>query len=173
MRRGDRELYRTAVAGLSARSRYLRFAAPLPRLSESLLDQMMSFDGARHVAYAAFTPGERSIVGVARFVARPAPRPSAEVAIAVADDWQGAGLGPVLLARLVERARRTGLQRLTATTLGENRIAGRLARASGFSFVRCAGIYAEYELLLAGGAPVARRAAPDYDGADVPPRCDA
>ncbi len=34
LRPDDRDMYRAAVAGLSARSRYLRFAAPLPRLSE-------------------------------------------------------------------------------------------------------------------------------------------
>jgi acetyltransferase len=148
----DREMYRDAVAGLSPRSRYLRFAAPLPRLSESQLDQMMDFDGTRHVVYAALTPGENNIVGVARFVSVPDPLRSAEVAIAVADDWQGAGLGFALLARLVERARQIGLRRLIAITLSENRVAGRLARSAGFSLTRIAGIYTEYELPLADPA---------------------
>jgi acetyltransferase len=141
-------MYRAAVAGLSARSRYLRFAAPLPQLSESLLDQMMDFDGTRHVVYAALTPGETRIVGVARFVRAPDPLSSAEVAIAVADDWQSAGLGVALLAMLIERARQTDLRRLTAITLSENRVAARLARSSGFSFARSRGIYTEYELPL-------------------------
>jgi RimJ/RimL family protein N-acetyltransferase len=123
----DRGMYRDAVAGLSPRSRYLRFAAPIPMISESLLNQMMECDGERHVAYAALTVGEYTIVGVARFI-RTADNPhAAEVAIAVADDWQGDGLGLALLARVVERATQTDLRCLTATTLRENPGAARLA----------------------------------------------
>src|SRR5262245_5484217 len=36
----DRAIYERAVMDLSPRSRYLRFFAPMPRLSERLLDQM-------------------------------------------------------------------------------------------------------------------------------------
>src|SRR3954451_10916891 len=54
----DRAMYERAVCGLSPRSRYLRFAAPMPRISERLLDQMMRFDGARHVVYAALSADE-------------------------------------------------------------------------------------------------------------------
>ena len=152
-------MYRDAVAGLSQRSRYLRFAAPLHRLSASLLDRMMDADGTRHVAYAALTPDETSIVGVGRFVRSPDPLPSAEVAIAVADAWQGAGLGSALLARLVERARRAELHRLIAVTLSENRAAGRLARSAGFSLGASRSIYTDYELALKGLAEHSRACA--------------
>jgi RimJ/RimL family protein N-acetyltransferase len=109
---------------------------------------MMEFDGTRHVAYAALTPGETRIVGVGRFVRVPDPLRSAEVAIAVADAWQGAGLGFALLARLIEQARRTRLRSLIATTLSENRAAHRLARSAGFSLAGTGGGYTEYELQL-------------------------
>ena len=132
-----------------ARSRYLRFAAPLSGLSEPLLDQMMDFDGARHVVHAALTPEETSIVGVGRFVTAPEPLRSAEVAIAVADAWQGAGLGSALLATLIERARQADLHSLIAITLSENRAAGRLLRSAGFSLAGTSGVHAEYELPLA------------------------
>jgi len=148
LRAEDRELDRAAVAGLSARSRYLRFAAPLPKMSNSLLSQMMAFDGGRHVAYAALTPDEAAIVGVGRFV-RPCDQAGeAEVAIGIADAWQGAGLGSGLLCRLIAHARQTDLGRLTAITLSENRAAGHLACAAGFSLSRYDGIYTEYELPL-------------------------
>ena len=148
MRRGDRAMYRQAVAELSPRSRHLRFAAPMPKMSESLLDQMMALDADRHVAYAALTPDGTAIVGVARF-ARAAHDPNtAEVAIAIADDWQGRGLGSALLTRIVGRARDAGLSRLTAHTLSENRPAACLARAVGFSLAARAGICSEYKLTL-------------------------
>jgi len=148
LHRDDRVKYEQAVAGLSARSRYLRFAAPIPRMSERLLEQMMSFDGHCHVVYAALTLDESAVVGVARYIRTSHDPRSAEVAIAVADDWQGYGLGRGLLGRVVERARLAGVECLVATTLGENRVAARLAHASGFSVVRRAGIYVEYELPL-------------------------
>ena len=151
-------MYRAAVAGLSERSRYLRFAAPLPRLSEALLDQMMDVDGTRHVVYVALPSGGTSIVGVARFVTAPGSRGSAEIAIAVADAWQGAGLGAVLLARLIEDARRAKLRCLIAVTLSENHAAGGLARSAGFSLARTGGNYTEYELpLVHCGAPAGER----------------
>jgi acetyltransferase len=147
----DRARYEEAVAGLSARSRYLRFAAPLSTIGERLLDQMMHFDGERHVVYAALTPDETRIVGVARYVRSPDDPQSAEVAIAVADDWQGHGLGAQLFEQVIERARLARLDSLIATTLSENRVAARLARTVGFSMVRRAGIYTDYELRLNAG----------------------
>ena len=141
LRPADRAKYEEAVAGLSARSRYLRFAAPLPRMSEDLLDQMMQIDGNRHVVYAALTLDETTVVGVARYIRTTDDPQSAEVAFAVADDWQGHGLGWGLLGRVVERARLADLDSLIATTLSENRVAARLLRAGGFSAVRRSGIY--------------------------------
>lgn len=148
LRHDERAKYRDAVAGLSPRSRYLRFAAPLPRISEPLLDRMMEFDGERHVVYAAFTTDESTVVAVACFIRTAGDPRAAEVAIAVADDWQGGGLGSALTAKIIERARETDLTRLIATTLGENHGAARLARAVGFSPAGRAGIYADYELPL-------------------------
>jgi RimJ/RimL family protein N-acetyltransferase len=149
LRAEDRAKYARAVAGLSPRSRYLRFAAPLPRISQGLLDQMMDFDGARHVVYGALTTDESAIVGVVRYVERPGDR-CAEVAIAVADEWQGRGVGQKLLGRLVEHARQAELDCLLATILSENAGSLRLAGEAGFSFVRRSGASAEYEMCLGG-----------------------
>jgi acetyltransferase len=149
LRASDRARYRDAVAALSSRSRYLRFAGPLPpQMTAALLDRMMRFDRDRHVVYVGLTADERRIVGVARFVAD-APDPErAEVAIAVADEWQRAGLGAALLAKIIERARVAGLRSLIATTLIENVGAARLARSCGFSPTGSDSGYREYELPL-------------------------
>ena len=149
MRPEDRAMYRDAVAGLSDRSRYLRFAAPVPRrISDRLLNTMMALDGDCHRVYAALTPDEGAVIGVARFVRPDGRTRSAEVAIAIADEWQCAGLGSALLTALIERARTTDLERLTAITLSENRGAAQLARAVGFAPVRREGLHAEFELEL-------------------------
>jgi acetyltransferase len=148
LRPTDRATYERAVIDLSPRSRYLRFFAPLAKPSERLLDQMTQTDGHRHVAYVALTPDGTTAVAVVRYV-RSADEPQAgEVAIAVADDWQGHGLGVQLLRHTVEHARLAGLQRLAATTLRENAGGARLLRAVGFSVVGGSGPYREHHMRL-------------------------
>lgn len=148
MRRADRAKYVAGVAALSPRSRYQRFAAPIPKLSERQIDQMMCIDGERHVVLGAFTADEQTGVGVARYI-RLAESPSmAEVAIAIADDYQGRGLGRELLERLTEHARVHGVELLVASMLSENHASARLARAIGFSILRRSGVNSEYEMWL-------------------------
>jgi acetyltransferase len=144
----DRAIYERAVLDLSPRSRYLRFFAPVPRLSEKLLDLMTQTDGHRHVAYVALTLDESTALGVVRYI-RSAHHPqTGEVAIAVADAWQGRGLGGQLLRDIVEHARLAGLQSLAATTLLENSGAARLLQASGFAAVGSDGPYGEHQIRL-------------------------
>jgi ribosomal protein S18 acetylase RimI-like enzyme len=148
LRPTDRAIYERAVMDLSPRSRYLRFFAPIPRLSEPMLDKMTQTDERQHVAYVALTPDESSAVGVVRYVVNANDPNTGEVAIAVADDWQRRGLGRQLLGQTVEHARLAGLGSLTATTLRENDGAAGLLRASGFSSVGASGPYAEHRMRL-------------------------
>ena len=62
---------------------------------------------------------DREIVAVARFD-RLGDGDEAEVAIVVADKWQGRGLGTLLFRALAARARDVGIVRFRAETLGEN-----------------------------------------------------
>jgi acetyltransferase len=148
LRPDDRDLYARAVADLSARSRYLRFLAPIDRPSEKLLDEMTNIDGSRHVAYVALTPDQTSAVGVVRYVRADADPGVAETAMAIADEWQGRGLGRELMSQTIAHATRSGLRALQATTLRENAGAERLLRASGFSPVAADGLYLEHRLRL-------------------------
>jgi acetyltransferase len=137
------------VYSLSPRSRYLRFFTPVEEMSETMLDQMTRVDGHRHVAWLALTPDEGAGVGVVRYVrASPDDARSAEVAIAVADDWQGGGLGGELLRQTVDHARLAGLDLLTATTLRENSAAAGLLQATGFAATGASGMYRELEIRL-------------------------
>jgi GNAT superfamily N-acetyltransferase len=143
---GDRATYKAAVYSLSPRSRYLRFFTPMEKMSERMLDQMTQVDGRRHVAWLALTPDEGSGVAVVRYVRAADDDQSAEVAIAVADDWQRGGLGGELLRQTVDDARLAGLDLLTATTLRENSAAAGLLLATGFAATRGSGIYRELEI---------------------------
>jgi RimJ/RimL family protein N-acetyltransferase len=124
------------IAGLFARlspeSRARRFLGPKPSLSPHELAALTRIDHDRHEAIAAVDERDGSIVGVARFV-RDAERPDvAEVALAVADDWQGRGVGTGLARLAVDRAAASGVRVLTASTLSRNQPAWALLRRFGF-----------------------------------------
>jgi GNAT superfamily N-acetyltransferase len=53
---------------------------------------------------------DAELVAVARYVRLPEPETAAEVAVTVADAWQGRGAGTALLQRLARRARRAGIE---------------------------------------------------------------
>jgi GNAT superfamily N-acetyltransferase len=105
---------------LSPESRYRRFLAPQPTLGRAQLRYLTEVDHHDHEALLAIDPLTRNGLGVARFV-RSRENPSvAEVAVAVADDWQGRGLGTTLLQELAGRAREEGVSRFSATVLADN-----------------------------------------------------
>lgn len=68
------------------------------------------------------------------------------MAIEVADDWHGNGVGLMLAEALIRRARENGIGVLTATTLWENHAARALARRVGFHARTSAGHEIELEL---------------------------
>lgn len=106
----------SVFGALSEESRRLRFHVPMPRLPTSFRDQLARIDGCGHVAVAAWVDGVP--VGVGRVV-RIAGN-DAEMAVAVADVWQGRGLGRSILGELIDRAVGLGYQRLIADVLVEN-----------------------------------------------------
>jgi GNAT superfamily N-acetyltransferase len=92
---GEREPVEAVFAAMSAESRRMRFLAPMPRLPGAMLRRMTEVDHDRHGAWVALDAGRP--VGEARYV-RFAERPwAADVAVSVIDEWQGRGLGRVLL----------------------------------------------------------------------------
>ena len=116
----DKRLLASAFERLSPESRYRRFFSPVSRLTEAQLAYFTEVDHRDHEALLALSPGGE-LVGVARYI-RGAERPdAAEVAVTVADDWQGRGVAGELLRRLVVRARAEGIERFTATALSWNR----------------------------------------------------
>ncbi len=78
------------------------------------------------------------VIGVARFVREEPASSSAEVAVTVVDDWQGQGLGTLLLNRLSRRAREEGVETFTATALADNRAIIELLEGLGQTTVRSA-----------------------------------
>lgn len=105
------------VVGLSPLTRYRRFHLGLSELPAALLRSFTEVDQSEHVALVAESDG--AIVADARYV-RDLTGRTGEFAIAVADAWQGSGLGRALMQHLLSHARRSGLERLCGGVLADN-----------------------------------------------------
>lgn len=134
MRPEDREIEDRFVRDLSPDSRYLRFHAALRQLTPGMLEHFTRPDYPSEMALIATIAeggGERQI-GVARYHRVPATD-CAEVAVVVADDWQGKGLATRLLLRLRDIALKNGIMHFEATVLPHNQRMLALARQLGFT----------------------------------------
>ena len=128
----DRDGLAALFGRLSPESRRLRYLLPKRALTSRELASAIDVDHVRDEAIVAIDVSNGSIVGVARY-AHDADRAGvADMAVQVADDLQGLGIGTQLARRVVDRARANGFSVLTATTLWENRGARALLRRLGF-----------------------------------------
>jgi GNAT superfamily N-acetyltransferase len=148
LERCDRRLLAAAIGRLSDHSRYLRFASPRADMTERELDHLVDVDHRDHEALLAIDPLTGRGVAVARYVRVPGEPGVIELAAAVADDWQGIGLGSALLARLTRRAGDEGHAAFRAYVLAINRRAIAMLRRAGFSARPGTGVLLEYELAL-------------------------
>jgi acetyltransferase len=133
----DAALQRAFVAALSPATRYRRFHGPVNELPEATLIYMTEVDYESHMALLATTidsGGQEIQVAEARWVRREPPDSTdvAEFALAVADDWQGAGLGALLLGKLAASATAQGIRRLSGDVLADNDRMCRLLGRSGW-----------------------------------------
>lgn len=134
----DAAIEQAFIAALSPAARYDRFLGPMRQLPASVLDAFTHVDYRSHLALIAehFSGGVETIVADARYVARPDEPRAAEMAVAVADGWRGAGLASRLLGRLERSAAEAGFNRLTGETLATNDAMVGLARKHGYAVRR-------------------------------------
>jgi GNAT superfamily N-acetyltransferase len=116
----DRDALARGFDRLSEQSRYRRFLSPRGPLSQAELSYLTEVDHHDHEALVAVDPETDEGVGVARFIRSTEDPAVAELAVAVADDWQGKGVGSLLAAELAKRAREEGVMCFTALALAEN-----------------------------------------------------
>ena len=124
----ERELQRFFTE-LSLESRVFRFFAAVANADASVR-RMVDVDYTSRYGIVAVAGAERRIVGHAMYVAIEPGK--AELALAVADGYQGRGLGTILLGQLAEAARDAGIQVLEAVVRPENHRMLDVLRESGF-----------------------------------------
>ena len=142
------ELY----TALSADSFRRRFHSGRPK--PVLLARLARIDVAPGtVSLMALTPGSEHLAGEARYV--PTAEDAGELALAVLDEFQGLGLGRLMLSALIDHAKASGLERLSAVVNITNetmlhlltRYGSALTEPADESFVVC------LEISATGGMP--------------------
>lgn len=145
----------TFLQGLSATSRRLRFHGCCNPQSSALALRLCEVDGVRHQAWLAWAgQGDTAVVvGEARLV-QVADECAAELALVVADDWQGSGLADALMQQVLAAAVEAGVQRLYGDVLDSNARMQAFMHRHGFE----ADLFANGAVLRMARSPAARHA---------------
>ncbi len=133
----DRELLVEFYEQVSAESKYLRFFAPMPRLSERDVERFTRVDHHHRVAFVLTVA--RKMIAVGRFDTLGSSEPGgpveAEVAFLVQDAHQGRGIAQLLLEHLAQAGRERGVHKFVAEVLPENGRMSQIFREAGYRVV--------------------------------------
>jgi acetate---CoA ligase (ADP-forming) len=130
LRAGDEPLVRRLYHEASDRSRYLRFFSRVP-VASAARDEQRAIGSDRTVSLVAEV--EDRLVAMADYDLTDDAGTVAEVAFLVHDDWQGRGLGTILLEHLARVATARGVRSFQAAFLLENRAMRQVFRDAGFT----------------------------------------
>jgi len=149
----DRADLLAGFAGLSKRSRYLRFFSVMGELPARIVDGLVNTDTRNHVAIGARLLDandrvEAPVVGVARYFRTASGSDVAEPAVAVIDALHGQGLGRALLRAIGRHARRNGISRFRAHALADNERIRKILAASRGVLVERDGPVVVYDVAL-------------------------
>lgn len=152
----DGEAVGAFLDGLSFQSRYLRFHGACSGASPFMKKLLCDVDGSLHQAWLAWVgEGDAAhVVGEARFVMA-APGGEAELAIVVADAFQGSGLAQALMKQVLGAATSAGVPALYGEVMDGNGRMLAFMRRHCFDVVRRVGgdvIRMSRDLRLRGAA---------------------
>ena len=122
LRNGDTATVQAVFDSLGPRSRVHRFGGAKTVLTAYDLAHLARIDGDHHVLVAFVN---REPIGIARLVRDGS---TAEVAVEVADEWQGRRVGTLLMERLTADARAAGIGSLHAVVGADNTASRALMR---------------------------------------------
>jgi acetyl coenzyme A synthetase (ADP forming)-like protein len=132
VRAADEPALAAFLRGLGAHSRWLRFfSAAGARFLDEAAHAHASADHAREVGLVAVAGSPETVVAHGHYVVVAEGR--AEIALAVADAYQGRGLGTLILGQLADIAAANGIDTFEATVLPENATMLAVFRESGLA----------------------------------------
>jgi RimJ/RimL family protein N-acetyltransferase len=121
LRPDDKDDMLMAISRTDAQSLQRRFFVVKRGFSEKEIAFFMNIDFVNHVALVALAgeDGRQVIIGGGRYIVTE-PGKAAEIAFVVVDDYQGLGIGTLLMRHIAVLARTAGLKELVAEVLPEN-----------------------------------------------------
>jgi RimJ/RimL family protein N-acetyltransferase len=133
IRPSDAARIREGIAEMSDRSRYLRFFSAFREPPESIVKKLSAVDGHDHIGWGAILlDGEENPPVAAAHAIRLEDAPStAELAIAVLDNYHGLGLARMLIAALLVDCLNEDIGSLEMHVLADNRPAAGLLTELG------------------------------------------
>ena len=114
---GDAERFKSS-GSFSRETLYRRYQGGAP--TDARLTYLFEVDYVDHFVWVVTDGVAGPVVADARFVRDQGDRASAEVALTVADGYQGRGIGTLLLGALAVAARIDGIRRFHARVLSDN-----------------------------------------------------
>jgi acetyltransferase len=126
----DEPLLQDLAAHMTPEDLRLRFFAPVRGLTHTVASRLSQLDYDREMALVGLHNG--AALGAVHFFADPDNR-RAEYAIAVRSDWQGRGIGYLLMNRLIDIARERRIGALVGEVLRENGTMLQMCRELGFT----------------------------------------
>jgi acetyl coenzyme A synthetase (ADP forming)-like protein len=130
----DADALQAFVQNMSSESSYFRFFRVKRELQPEELSAYTHLDYQLDMAFVAIV--DEQLVGVGRYNAIESDPTSAEIAFTVADDFQGEGIGTLLVFRIAAYARAVGVERFRAYLLADNHAMMRVFRNAGFPLRR-------------------------------------
>ena len=136
LRPDDKDDMLAAVDRTGAQSLQRRFFAVKRGFSDMEIAFFMNIDLISHVALVALADedGRKVIIGGGRYIVTEPGK--AEIAFVVIDDYQGQGVGTLLMRHLAVIARAAGLKELIAEVLPENSAMRKVFSKFGFQHRR-------------------------------------
>ncbi|WP_181310716.1 bifunctional acetate--CoA ligase family protein/GNAT family N-acetyltransferase [Nocardioides campestrisoli] len=128
IRASDADLLVEFYSRVSDESKYYRFFAPMPKLSDRDVARFTQVDYRDRVAFVLLVGGQMIAVGRYDSVTPG----EAEVAFLVEDKHQGRGIGQLLLEHLAQAGRECGIERFVAEVLPDNHPMIRTFKDAGY-----------------------------------------
>lgn len=129
----DAEMERRFVRDLSEEAKYLRYMRTFHELSPEDLERSTQIDYDREMAFLAtiMDDGKELELGIARYSINPDGE-TCEFGIVVKDEWQGRGVGTILMQTLMDEAKTKEIKRIEGQVLAGNYNMLSLMKTLGF-----------------------------------------
>lgn len=128
----DKEALKEFFAKVSKEDLRFRFLSAMPKVSDSILDDMINVDHDHKEDYIALDIDDKTIIASAMIGAN-TDRSEAEVAIVTRSDYKHRGMSWTFLEYVTKEARRSGIKKLQSIESRDNHEAIELEREMGFT----------------------------------------